>query len=183
MWAQCGVTSPEPKLSSGARALNCAGAAHVEPGEFRWPRQAARMSGQNPLVAPPHRCLRSDPYLPDPRFTSPTVSALGYRGNKFKRKMGRRTPPRRRGYGARNRSRVRISARVWQPAFYSGIKLSPRTDNCECTGLAHAIRSTATSPKLLRLNLLRELRALLRTELFLLAVFRQKLEYGKPKAG
>src|SRR5207253_2805497 len=37
------------------------GAAHIEPGEFGWPRQTARMGGQNPLVAPPHRFLRSDP--------------------------------------------------------------------------------------------------------------------------
>ena len=37
------------------------GAAHIEPGELGWPRQAARMGGQNPLVAPPHRLLRSNP--------------------------------------------------------------------------------------------------------------------------
>jgi hypothetical protein len=54
------------------------------------------MGSQNPLVAPPHRCLRSDPSLADPRFTSPTVSALGYRGNSFQAKdaTGSRTPDR-----------------------------------------------------------------------------------------
>src|SRR5689334_14230508 len=41
------------------------GAANIEPGEFGRPRQAARMGGQNPLVAPPHRFLRSDPNLSD----------------------------------------------------------------------------------------------------------------------
>src|SRR6266446_3437753 len=82
--AQCRLANPV-ELSRIDRLAT--GAAHIEPGEFGWPRQATRMGCQNPLVAPPHRGLRSDPYLPDPRFTSPTVSALGYRGNKFKRKM------------------------------------------------------------------------------------------------
>ena len=179
MWAQCGVTSPEPKLSSGARALNCAGAAHVEPGEFRWPRQAARMSGQNPLVAPPHRCLRSDPYLPDPRFTSPTVSALGYRGERWDEEllpaavgMGREIAPGcvfPRGSGSR--------------PFTPGLSSRPELTIASARDLPPPSDRRRLSPKLLCLNLLRELRALLRTELFLLAVFRQKLEYGKPKAG
>src|SRR5437660_11711685 len=44
--------------------------------------------------------------------------------------------------------------------------LSPRTDNCGCTGLAPPSDRRRLSPKLLCLNLLRELHALLRTELF-----------------
>src|SRR5215831_6827721 len=79
-----------------------AGAAHVEPGELGWPRQAAGMGGQNPLVAPPHRCLPSDPYLPDPQATSPTVSALGYHGNKFKQKVLRQLCRRYRRGGRRS---------------------------------------------------------------------------------
>src|SRR5215831_17897505 len=62
--SQCRLANPV-ELSPIDRLA--AGAAHVEPGELGWPRQAAGMGGQNPLVAPPHRCLRSDPYLPDPQ--------------------------------------------------------------------------------------------------------------------
>src|SRR5215813_980844 len=60
--SQCRLANPV-ELSRVDRLA--AGAAHVEPGELGWPRQTTRMGGQNPLIAPPHRCLRSDPYLPD----------------------------------------------------------------------------------------------------------------------
>src|SRR5262249_16017374 len=82
--SQCRLANPV-ELSPIDRLA--AGAAHVESGELGWPRQAARMGGQNPLVAPPHRSLPSHPYLPHPHVTSSTVSALGYHGNKFKRKV------------------------------------------------------------------------------------------------
>src|SRR5438105_2988450 len=52
------------RLTGGGRRIRtCMGLflSSVEPSELGRPRQAARMGGQNPLVAPPHRFLRSDP--------------------------------------------------------------------------------------------------------------------------
>ena len=57
--SQCRLANPV-ELSPIDRLA--AGAAHIEPGELGRSRQAARMGGQNPLVAPPHRSLQSDPY-------------------------------------------------------------------------------------------------------------------------
>src|SRR5690348_17111829 len=52
--AQCRLANP---VELGAIDRLAAGAAHIEPGELGRPRQAARMGGQNPLVAPPHCSL------------------------------------------------------------------------------------------------------------------------------
>src|SRR5262249_915595 len=64
--SQCRLANPA-ELSPIDRLA--AGAAPGEPGACGWPRQSARMGGQDPLVAPPQPCLRSDPYLPDPNVT------------------------------------------------------------------------------------------------------------------
>src|SRR5262249_26053856 len=73
----CGLANP---VELGRIYRLAAGAAHIEPGERRWPRQAARMGCQNPLVAPAHRCLRSIRARLFPLWKRVSIAPLGATG-------------------------------------------------------------------------------------------------------